>query len=36
VTRNAYKILVRKADGKRPLGRLACRWEDNIRMDLQK
>jgi len=25
-----------KAGGKRPLGRLRCRWEDNIRMDLQE
>jgi hypothetical protein len=26
VTKNAYKILVRKPDGKRPLGRPRCRW----------
>jgi hypothetical protein len=32
--RNAYKILVRKSDGKRPLGRARLRWEDCIRMDL--
>jgi hypothetical protein len=31
---NAYKILVRKPDGKRPLGRPTHRSEDNIRMDL--
>jgi len=31
--RNAYKILVRKPEGKRPFGRLRHRWEDNIRMD---
>jgi hypothetical protein len=31
--RNVYKILVRKAEGKRPLGRPRHRWEDNIRMD---
>jgi hypothetical protein len=31
--RNAYRILVGKPEGKRPLGRLRRRWEDNIRMD---
>ena len=25
-----------KAEGTRPLGRIRRRWEDNIRMDLQK
>jgi hypothetical protein len=30
--RNAYKILVRKPEGKRPLGGPRCRWEGNIRM----
>jgi hypothetical protein len=34
--RNAYKILVGKPEGKRPLGRPRCRWEDNIRMDLRE
>jgi hypothetical protein len=33
-TRNAYKILVGKLEGKRPLGRPGCRWVDNITMDL--
>jgi hypothetical protein len=32
--RNAYKILVRKLEGKRPLGRPRRRWENNIKMDL--
>jgi hypothetical protein len=32
--RNAYRILVGKPEGKRPLGRLRLRWEDNIRMEL--
>jgi hypothetical protein len=32
--RSAFKILEGKPIGKRPLGRLRCRWEDNIRMDL--
>jgi len=27
---------VRKLGGKRSLGRLRCRWEDNIKMDLQE
>jgi hypothetical protein len=34
-TRNTYKILVRKPEGNRPLGRPSYRWEDNIRMDLK-
>jgi hypothetical protein len=32
--RNAYRLLVGKPEGKRPLGRPRCRWVDNIRMDL--
>jgi hypothetical protein len=32
--RNAYRLLVGKSQGKRPLGRPRCRWVDNIRMDL--
>ena len=28
-----YRVLVGKHDGKRPLGRSRCRWEDNIKMD---
>jgi hypothetical protein len=35
-TRNAYKILARKPDGKRPRGRPRSRWTDNIRMDLSE
>jgi hypothetical protein len=31
--RNAYRILVGKPEGKKPLGRPRCRWEDNIKMD---
>jgi hypothetical protein len=34
--KNAYRILVRKPEGKRPLGRRRHRWEDNIRMDLRE
>jgi hypothetical protein len=33
--RDAYRILVRKPEGKRPLGRPRRRWEDNIRMDFR-
>jgi hypothetical protein len=31
--RNAYRILVGKPEGKRPLGRPRRRWVDNIKMD---
>jgi hypothetical protein len=31
-----YRILVGKPEGKRPLGRLRCRWVDNIKMDLKE
>jgi hypothetical protein len=34
--RNAYRILVGKPEGKRPLGRPRRRWEDNIKMDLRE
>jgi hypothetical protein len=34
--RNVCKILVGKAEGKRPLGRLRCRWENNTKMDLRE
>jgi hypothetical protein len=33
--RNAYRIFVGKPEGKRPLGRPRCRWEDIIRKDLR-
>ena len=33
--RSVLKILTDKPAGKRPLGRLRRRWEDNIRMDLK-
>jgi hypothetical protein len=33
--RNAYRILVGKPQGKRPLGRPRYRWDDNIKMDLR-
>jgi hypothetical protein len=31
-----YRILVGKPEGKRPLGRPRCRWQENIKMDLQE
>jgi hypothetical protein len=34
--RNAYKILVGKQEGKRPLGRPRRKWEDNIKMGLRE
>jgi hypothetical protein len=34
--REAHRVLVGKPEGKRPLGRPRCRWEDNIKMDLQE
>jgi hypothetical protein len=33
--RNAYRILMVKSEGKRPLGRPRLRWVDNIKMDLR-
>jgi hypothetical protein len=34
--RGVHRVLVRKPEGKRPLGRPRHRWKDNIKMDLQK
>jgi hypothetical protein len=34
--RCAYRILVGKPEGRRPLGKPRHRWEDNIKMDLQE
>jgi hypothetical protein len=34
--RKVYKVLVGKPEGKRPLGRPGCRWEDGIRMDVRE
>jgi hypothetical protein len=34
--RNAYRILVGKPEGKRPLGRPRRRWVDKIKMDLRE
>jgi hypothetical protein len=32
----AYRVLVWKPEGRRPLGRLRRRWQDNIEMDLRE
>jgi hypothetical protein len=32
--RKVYEVLVGKPEGKKPLGRPRCRWEDGIKMDL--
>jgi hypothetical protein len=34
--RGVHRVLVEKSEGKRPLGRPRRRWEDNIKMDVQK
>jgi hypothetical protein len=34
--RNAYRILVGKPEGKKPLEGPMRRWEDNIKMDLRE
>jgi hypothetical protein len=33
---NVYRILVRKPEGRRPLGRPRRRWVDNIKMDFRE
>jgi len=32
--RGIFQVLVGKPEGKRPLGKLRHRWEDNIKMEL--
>jgi hypothetical protein len=34
--RGAYRILIGRAEGRRPLGRPRRRWEDNIKLDLKE
>jgi hypothetical protein len=34
--RNAYRTLVVKPEGKKPLGRLRCRWVDSLKLDLRE
>jgi hypothetical protein len=36
VWRDAYRILLGRPEGRRPLGRPRRRWENNIKMDLQE
>ena len=33
--RGAYRVLVRRREGKRPLGKPRRRWVNNVNMDLQ-
>ncbi|KAJ4445571.1 hypothetical protein ANN_12252 [Periplaneta americana] len=35
-SRNPYRVLVGRPEGKRPLGRTRRKWEDNIKMDLRE
>jgi hypothetical protein len=32
----AYRVLVVRPEGNSPLGRCRCRWEDNIKIDLEE
>jgi hypothetical protein len=34
--RGAYRVLVGRPEGRRPLGRPRRKWEDNIEMDVQE
>jgi hypothetical protein len=34
--RVVYNVLVGKPEGKTPLARPRCRWEDNIKVDIQE
>ena len=34
--KGVYRVLMGKPEGKRPLARPRCRWEDNIKMDLHE
>jgi len=34
--RAVHRVLVGKPEGKRPLGRPRCKWEDNNKMSLQE
>jgi hypothetical protein len=34
--RAVYRVLVGSPEGKRPLGRPRCKWEDNIKMNLRE
>ena len=34
--KGAYWVLMGRPEGQRPFGRPGCRWEDDIKMDLQE
>jgi len=34
--RGVYRVLVGELEGKKPLGRPRCRWEENIKMHIQE
>jgi len=34
--RGVHRVLVGKPEGRRPMGRPRCGWEDNIKTDLQE
>jgi hypothetical protein len=34
--RGVYRVFIGRLEGKRPLGRLRRKWEDNIEMDLRE
>jgi hypothetical protein len=34
--KGAYRVLVGRPEGRRPLGRPRCRWEDNIKIDVRE
>jgi hypothetical protein len=34
--RRAYRVLVGRSEGKRPVRRPRCRWKDNIEIDLHE
>jgi hypothetical protein len=33
---SAYRVLVETPEGKRPLEKRKCRWEDNVKIDLRE
>jgi hypothetical protein len=35
-SRSAYRVLVGKSEGKRPLGKPRHRWDDNVKKNLQE
>jgi len=35
-SRDVYRVLMGNPKGRRPLGRLGRRWQDNIKIDLQE